>query len=246
MSEPWNLRTDDEREADTKTLFIIFCEDKVCEPTYFGHFENSKIEVNCIGKQNSMIDNVARAFIHCQENGLITKNEKGDERIDKEIKVWCVFDRDREGKEERVKIDDFKFNDSIETAERKGIKVAWSNDVFETWVLLHFEEADQTERIDVYNRLTEIFKALPKPNKDLKKVLRYHNFNYKKNLKSETNFRNIVRSLIVGKTKDAINRAKMLDESYSTNTKPSEKAPCTKVYLLVEELLHYGQKLELA
>ena len=78
------------------------------------------------------------------------------------------------------------------------------------------------------------------------KAHHYHNFNYKKNLKSETNFRNIVRSLIVGKTKDAINRAKMLDESYSTNTKPSEKAPCTKVYLLVEELLHYGQKLELA
>lgn len=103
---------------------------------------------------------------------------------------------------------------------------------------MHFKEASQTERVEVYDKLTEIFRALPEPNEDLIKALQYHNFNYKESLKSKTNFR-------IDKTTEALERAEALDESFPKNTKPSEKAPCTKVYLLVKELLHYGQKLDI-
>jgi len=240
MSEPWDLRIDDERQANTKTTFIIFCEDEVSEPVYFKFFETSEIKVNCIPKQKSMMDNVVNAIHHCKEHNLLLEEE--DSLIDG-IQVWCVFDRDKEETQAKIDKGNIEFDESIEVAERKGIKVAWSNDAFEIWILLHFEEIDQTERADVYERLTEIFKSFPEPNEDLTKALRYYNFNYKENLKSETNFRNIIRAEITDKTNEAIERAKNLDQSYPLNGKPSEKAPCTKLYLLVEELLHYGQKI---
>jgi len=244
MSEPWNLKKEDQRVSDTLTTFIIFCEDSVSEPVYFKYFETSKIKINCVTNQDSMMKNVINAIHHCQENELLSNEE---DSIMEGTQVWCVFDRDREETQAKIQKGNIEFDESIEIAERKGIKVAWSNDAFEVWILLHFEEVIQTERADVYERLTEFFKSLPNPNEDLTKALRYHNFNYKENLKSETNFRNIVRKVIEGKTTTtaAIERAKTLDEFYPPNTKPSEKAPCTKVYLLVEELLHYGQKFDL-
>jgi len=246
MSEPWNLRTDDEREANTKTNFIIFCEDEVSEPVYFKYIETDKIKINCIPNQKSMMKNVINAIDHCTENGLIQQVD-GEHLIIEDLHIWCVFDRDKEETtKEKIRKGNIEFDESIDSAERKGIKVAWSNDIFETWVLLHFEEADQTERIDVYNRLTEIFNALPNQHEDLEKARTHAHFNYKHFLKNRIRFINIVRSAIVGKTSQAIKRAKELDKSSPPNAKPSEKAPCTKVYLLVEELLHYGQKLELA
>lgn len=33
---------------------------------------------------------------------------------------------------------DTSFNDSITTAEQKGMRTAWSNEDFELWILLHF------------------------------------------------------------------------------------------------------------
>jgi len=167
MSEPWNLRTDDEREANIKTNFIIFCEDEVSEPVYFKYFETDKIKINCIPKQNSMMGNVKRAILHCQKNKLLSEKE---DSIIEGTQVWCVFDRDKEETMEKIELENIEFDESIDVAKRKGLKVAWSNDAFETWILIHFEEVNQSERKDVYDRLTEIFKALPEPNEDLLKA----------------------------------------------------------------------------
>lgn len=242
MSEPWNLKTDDQRQHDTKTTFIIFCEDTVSERVYFKFFETSKIKVNCVTNQKSMMKNVINAIHHCKEHDLLLEDENS---FIEGIHIWCVFDRDKEETQEKIKKGNIEFDLSIKNAEDFGIKVAWSNDAFEVWILLHFEKVHQIERVEVYERLTEIFKSLPEPNEDLTKALCYQNFNYKESLKSETNFRNIVRAEIIDKTNEAIERGKKLDKSYPQNTKPSEKAPCTKVYTLVEELLLYGQKFNL-
>ncbi|MDZ7878813.1 MAG: RloB family protein [Saprospiraceae bacterium] len=59
-------------------------------------------------------------------------------KFDDGAQVWCVFDRDREPNDGK----DTAFNDSIRTANAKGIKTAWSNDDFELWILLHFEDVD--------------------------------------------------------------------------------------------------------
>jgi len=243
--QPWDLRDTDKRESNTKPTFIIFCEDEVCEPIYFKYFETSAIKVNPIKNQKSGVDNVFNAINYCEGNELMErrggllqfKDNKG-------ANVWCVFDRDKS----ESSYDDNRFDESIETAERKGINVAWSNDAFELWILLHFEDVDpdlpeNKLRKTYYDRLTDIFKNLPKKNEDLVKALSHTSFGYKKDLKRETNIRQIVRPELIPNTHLALQHAKTLEAFHATPNKPNhEKAPCTTVHHLVEELLKFGGK----
>jgi hypothetical protein len=164
--------------------------------------------------------------------------------------VWCVYDRDvnRNLAEATAKIkDDVSFDESINTAKNKGFNVAWSNDAFELWVLLHFEDIDPTDekwthRDNYYSKLTEIFTVYPNPNEDLEKAKNYPSFGYKKDLKKQTNFLNIVRPSIIPNTTIAAKRAKELEKYHIAKSLSHEKVPCTLVYKLVEELLATGGK----
>ena len=132
-------------------------------------------------------------------------------------------------------------------AERKGIKVAWSNDAFELWILLHFNEInpdlpENKLRKTYYDNLTQIFRNLSEKNEYLTKALQHTSFNYKKDLKRESNFRYIVRPEIIPNTSLAIQRAKTLEAHYSNDQPNHEKAPCTMVHHLVEALLLAGGK----
>ena len=246
MTEPWKTKEDDTRVADSLITFIIFCEDDATEPIYFQYFETSLIKVNPVPGQKSKIHNVVNAITHCIDQKMMDKVENELVLKDVDTQVWCVFDFDtaevQNGKEK------VSFDEAIKMAQRRGIKVAWSNDCFELWILLHFEEIDpqNTEyktRSKYYDALTELFRKLPKPNQDLVKALAYHNFNYKANLKSKNNFRSVVRSEIVKKTDLAISRSKSLEAFHEKTNKPHhEWAPCTLVHHLVEELIRTGKK----
>lgn len=246
MSEPWNLRTEDLRQADSLPNFIIFCEDEVSEPIYFKYFETPTIKVNPIKNQKSKTDNVLKAICHCKDHGLMECKDGLFYLQGENTQVWCVFDRDIEDTAAKTQLGNTGFDESIKTAISNKFKVAWSNDSFELWILLHFEDVDLSNvnyknRNTYYDRLTEIFKALPSPNEDLIKVLKYSNYSYKANLKSENNFRSIVRNEIVGKTNDAIKRAIVLEAHHNSSKIPDhEKSPCTLVHHLVEELLRLG------
>lgn len=248
MTEPWNIKQEDIRQEDSLPIFIIFCEDKISEPIYFKYFETPAIKIIEIGNQKSKIDNVLKAISYCEKNGLMDyKNEKLYLR-DKNPQIWCVYDRDIENNEKQIVIENIKFDEAIETAKAKGFKVAWSNDAFELWILLHFEDIDTSDenyknRKIYYDRLTEIFKAIPNPNEHLMKALKHPSFNYKQDLKHENNFKDIVRSEIIGKTKEAIKRAKILETHHTASNKPNhDKSPCTMVHHLVEELIRLGGK----
>lgn len=248
MTDPWNLRQDDTRLADSLPTFIIFCEDEVSEPIYFKYFETSVIKVNTVDGQKSKIHNVIKAITHCIDEKLMEQNNGEPVLKSTDTQVWCVFDRDTEEDAGKVKLGDTEFNVAIETAAKRGIKVAWSNDSFELWILLHFEDVtpEKTEnksRITYYERLTILFKSLTTGNPDLTKALASAGFNYKRDLKHRTNFRNIVRAEIVTKTNQAIARAKVLEQHHQNSPKlHSEKKPCTTVHHLVEELLKLGGK----
>lgn len=248
MTNPWDIKISDTRKANSTPTFIIFCEDKVSEPVYLKYFETSKIKINFVKEQKSMMANVLNAVTHCRENGLIECIEGKDRLIANNKQVWCVFDRDKEETPNKVAKGNADFDLSISAAETIGIQVAWSNDAFELWVLLHFEDIDisqniNSERKTYYNRLTEIFDSLDNPINDLIKVKAYPNWNYKESLKSENNFRNIVRNEIVANTKIAIERATVLEEHFKKlNIQNHLKTPCTLMHHLVEELLRLGGK----
>lgn len=248
MTEPWNIKQDDTREADSLPTFIIFCEDEVSEPTYFKSFETSKIKVNPIKNQKSMIENVINAIYHCKEEGVMKSKDGMFYILDEEIQVWCVYDRDREETEEKMQRGNVVFDESVTMAETKGIKLAYSNDAFELWILLHFEDIDPEiedykNRLFYYDKLTTIFKNLSTPNEILSKALMHNTFSYKKDLKQKRKFLKIVMPEIIGKTNDAIERAKKLEEFHDDGSKhPHEKSPYTLVHHLVEELIRVGGK----
>jgi hypothetical protein len=246
MSNPWDIKSDDSRSSDSLPVFIIFCEDEVSEPVYFKHFETDKFKINPIPNQKSMMTNVVNAISHCKDYGLIELIDGTPTIKEEKVEVWCVYDRDKEVAEKRIKEGDILFDEAIETARRNGINVAWSNDAFELWILLHFEDIDPTIidtkfRIYYYDRLTDIFNNLNNPNEDLVKALAYSGFNYKQSLKSQTNFRNIVRPELLTNTSKAIKRAVSLEKNFSLVEK-SEAAPCTMVHHLVQKLIEVGGK----
>lgn len=245
MTNPWDIKPDDTRHEDTIPTFIIFCEDDASEPTYFEFFETDIIKINCIRGQRSKLSNVYNVIDYCNLKEYFEPIKESKSKLKESAPfIWCVFDSDKKGENN----EHHNFNTSIDTAQNLGFKVAWSNDAFELWILLHFEDVDPKNeifkhRMAYYDRLTEIFKSLPEPNGMLSVALTHPQFNYKDGLKSQKKFSSIVLPEIKSKIKTAISRAKVLEEYFTLkNILPHEKAPCTLVHHLIEELIQKGGK----
>jgi|TARA_R100000501_G_C2623772_1_gene116942 hypothetical protein len=100
-----------------KPTILIVCEGKNTEPSYFRQFKLTTAEVKPIGEGYNTVTLVNRA---------IELSQKGYDQ------VWCVFDKD-----------DFPntdFNNAIQIAKAQNFGVAYSNQAFEYWILLHFDD----------------------------------------------------------------------------------------------------------
>ncbi|MCB9204239.1 MAG: RloB domain-containing protein [Flavobacteriales bacterium] len=245
-SKPWDIRKDEPRKADQLVNFIIFCEDTVSEPTYFQFFETEKIKVNCIKDQKNMMKHVLLAIGKCKQDGLLNP-EDPNSKLDDDLQVWCVFDRDKEETDEKIEAGNSEFDESITAALHRGLKLAWSNDSFELWILLHFLDvsASEVNRIDYYKRLTEYLKTQVHLNEDLKKAVDSGHFEYKSSCKSLRSFREIVRPFVEDKVLVAIDRAEKLEKQFESKSAYHQKSPYTRVHHLVKVLLEKGgRKIE--
>lgn len=129
-------------------------------------------------------------------------------------KTFVVFDRDSFTKKQ--------FNDAIYTAARKGYIPIWSNECIELWFLLHFNLLESNiTRDEYYKRLSDIFGAKYNKSDDHFAMLN-----------TEVNLKNAMR-----------NSKLLFCRSESINS-PADRAPCTTVFQLVEEIENYiGMKL---
>lgn len=105
-----------------------------------------------------------------------------------------------------------------------NIHIAYSNECFELWLLLHFEQVDEStilHRDEIYQRLEEAIKNNVDPS-----------FNY---VHGDSRIINIIWES--GNKAKAIENAERLN-SYHTdhNTAPIDANPNTLVYKLVKEL----------
>lgn len=238
--EPWEVKIDDRREEDSKKVFIIFCEDGAVEPAYFETFKSKDVHVSVHGNKKQHHAQVDLATEYFRKGGLLEVIEdKGVIRevlkLDDGAQAWCVYDRDKELNDGK----DTAFNDSIVNANSKGIKTAWSNDDFELWILLHFEDVDIQNpeflnRKKYYERLTEILK-LSFPNEG---KFQNQRFDYYTTMKSKENFIRFTYQLMKGRLDLAIKRAEKLEAIHLTNPPKAMHlhCPCTKVHLLVKQL----------
>jgi hypothetical protein len=104
---------------DTARRFLIISEGTVTEPSYFESFRLPTANVEAIGKGKDTLT-LVRAAIKIANRSKKTYDEK-----------WVVFDKDG------FKEDDF--DNAIKKAEANGFRVAYSNQAFEYWFLLHFD-----------------------------------------------------------------------------------------------------------
>lgn len=104
-----------------KQSFLIVCEGMCTEPDYFRAFRMTTATIKAVGQGMNTISLVNKAI-------SIRDTDIKKKRIYDQC--WVVFDKD-----------DFPasdFNQAIALAERNGFRVAYSNQAFEYWFLLHF------------------------------------------------------------------------------------------------------------
>ncbi len=106
---------------EVKQSFLIVCEGVRTEPDYFRAFRMTAATVKAVGQAMNTASLVSKAI------SIRDSEQKKKRTYDQ---CWVVFDKD-----------DFPakdFNDAIALAERNGFRVAYSNQAFEYWFLLHF------------------------------------------------------------------------------------------------------------
>jgi hypothetical protein len=243
MNKPWDIKNDDSRSLDSIYTFLIFCEDETSEFEYLNWFETNLIKINVVPRQNSMTKNVIKAITHCSNAGIIDE----DKNVVDGYEVWCVYDRDRYVANELEA--STEFNIAHQVAESHKINLAWSNDSFELWILLHLCDVDLSDdsfkkREKYYIDLTEYFRNHSDPNERLQKILSHGTYSYKKDMKHRKNFNDVVRQEILPYTNIAIERAEYLVDYFKNQgeTDLDKWTPCTLMHLLVKRLLEVGQK----
>lgn len=177
---------------EVRQRFLILCEGEKTEPNYFRRFRVLinvvEIDVQGVAKDPSKLVKEAKAL-------------KEKEDYDQ---VWCVFDRDDWTPE--------NFNNAISSAKKQGFKVAYSNEAFELWYVLHFE-----------------FLNAGIPRSDYcKKLDLYLNKKYQKNSEA-------IYDELLSKQPTAIKNATSLLKQYDPHA-PARDNPSTTVHLLVQEL----------
>ena len=106
---------------EIKQSFLIVCEGEKTEPDYFKAFRMTTATVKAVGQAMNTMTLVCKA---------ISIREADKKRKKVYDQCWVVFDKD-----------DFPakdFNQAIQFAEKNGFRVAYSNQAFEYWFLLHY------------------------------------------------------------------------------------------------------------
>lgn len=185
---------------ELKTRMLIVCEGTRTEPNYFHGFDlGPNIVIHGAGMNTlSLVERAEKLRLEAIED-----RAPFDE-------VWVVFDKDG--------FKDEQFNSAVGKAQIGGISVAWSNEAFELWYLLHFEY--NTSALTRFTYGERLAHYLGKP--------------YKKNDPD-------VYELLRKKQPDAIrNAAKLRSEVPLRNANgpdtPANRCPATEVDKLVERL----------
>lgn len=106
-----------------KQSFLIITEGVNTEPDYFTSFRLTSASIQVIGEGMSCLSLVKKT-ISIRDN-LKKRGRTYDQN-------WVVFDKDDNP--------DKTFNDAIVLAQKENFHVAYSNQAFEYWFLLHFKK----------------------------------------------------------------------------------------------------------
>jgi len=196
-------------ERTEKQFILIVCEGENTEPSYFNCFQLSTAVIKSVGLGYNTLSLVKKAV-------ELEKEDDYDQ-------VWCVFDRD-----------DFPasdFDNAIFSSKEKGFGVAYSNQAFEYWLILHFEDHQGgAMHRDQYA-------------KKLNNYLKDFRLNYDKESKTITDeIFDVLQSKLPEKDKTrqeiAIERSEKIYHTYD-HSSPADEESSTTVFRLVREIEKY-------
>jgi hypothetical protein len=128
-NKPWQQGVQGRRPAGVqkRRRVLIVCEDSKSARYYFEGFrvDPQRAEVRTVGAGMNTDSLVEKA--RDLKNQAVREGEPCNE-------VWCVFDRDSFPLQNYAR--------AFQLARDSGIKVAWANEAFEIWYLLHFNYHD--------------------------------------------------------------------------------------------------------
>lgn len=221
VGKAWNKRTGsaDAYQLDSRTVnakrFLIICEGKNTEPYYFRSFPVVTAEVKTFGtgrSKTSLIQYVIELI--SQENP------------DPNREIWVVFDMDIQTTNTSRQKNDF--NEAIKLAHAQGFKVAYSNDSFELWFILHYQLLGSAlTREEYFQRLSQLW-----------------GISYLSQCKGNRFCGSIYQKLLDDQKADqktAIKHAERLHRQHA-DKHPADQNPCTTVYQLVAELNKHLKK----
>lgn len=193
-----------------KPTILIVCEGGNTEPSYFRQFRLSSATIKSMGEGYNTISLVNRA--------IEIANQGSYEQ------VWCVFDKDD--------FPDVDFNNAISMAKQNNFGVAYSNQAFEYWIILHFDDHQGGGmHRDNYNKkinnLLQPYKLVYDGTKS--KIISEDLFELLDGLDEQTKTE---RKIL------AIERAKRNLKHFDQRN-PAKAESTTTVFKLVEELLKY-------
>jgi hypothetical protein len=231
-------RNDFKRKLNNKTTvpdIIIACEDSVSSPAYFQMLVSSLIKEKIITQDSFVI----AKHNHTNPNGVLTdlksyKDSNGKTYKDFEYK-WIVIDRDCERVDGGGHTAE-DFNNALKNAKKKRsdlhVDVAYANDAFELWYLLHFEYRNTAiSRDELIERVIEKLQQL-----DTHKFSRLNRNNIK-----QKNYAKLIYEALLPMQEIAIKNAKKLLLSYGDGHSPECDNPSTTIHKLVNILNSLGK-----
>lgn len=186
---------------EVKQTFLIICEGVNTEPDYFNAFRLTSAHVKAVGHGMGTLALVQKAI-------LIKEEERRKGRTYNQN--WVVFDKDDFPEKD--------FNAAILLAQQNDFEVAYSNQAFEFWFLLHFNLYQGFLHRSQYEKMLNDLLGFP----------------YAKKAGVSTKMYNI----LLPKQQKAIQYAKIVMKQFNGNNPVLEESSTT-VYRLVEELIRF-------
>jgi hypothetical protein len=174
--------------------FLIFCQGQ----TEVGYFSSFRKRAKLIGGGDAW-DTVGKAIAY--------KNYYPKEYD----QYWVVFDKD-----ETSPVD---FNTAVQQAIQNGIRVAWSNQAFECWIILHFRDFRHACHRNDYEGLLQLY--LPW---------------YDVGDKGEEQGRKLFEATYP-LIQTAIHHARAGHDSFQGHIAPAHRETVSKIYELAEQIL---------
>lgn len=186
---------------EIKQSFLIVCEGEKTEPDYFKAFRMTAATVKAVGQAMNTMTLVSKAI------SIRDADQKRKKIYDQ---CWVVFDKD-----------DFPakdFNQAIQFAEKNGFRVAYSNQAFEYWFLLHYNLYTGAIHRSQYKDMITKLTGMPYSKRDGHGAVMYN--------------------LLLSRQQQAINNAETVLAEISHGN-PAEEESSTTVQRLVVELNKY-------